>query len=113
MTQQELINLIRANGQKYLACDEDWESEIIEWQTIMTIFEYGVSIGLEAPDFSLVSVLNAEDDESPGVPEIGCHDAIIDLMERIATPDCEQAIDAPEMRQMLELMEAEFGRGEV
>jgi len=112
MTHQELLSLIKRNGQQYLACDEDWEAEIIEWKTLVAIFEYGAQNGFQAPNYDIRAILDAEDDESPGVPDIGCEAALIDLMERISSPDQADGIDAPEIKELLGLMESAFGRGD-
>ena len=112
MIHQELLTLITTNGNRYLACVEEWEADIIEWQTFYAIFEYAARCGFQAPDYNIRAILDADDDESPGVPDIGCEAALIDLMERISTPDHADSIDAPEIRALLSLMETAFGRGE-
>lgn len=110
MTQQELISLINANGYRYRGSTEDWEAEVIEWQTLVAIFEYGALAGFEAPDYDLRAILDADDDDSPGVPDIGCQAALIDLIERIVAPEQERGITAPELQSLFALMEAAFGR---
>ena len=113
MTRQQLISLINANGHRYLACEEDWEAEIIEWQTLVAIFEHGVATGFEAHEYNLSAIPDAVDDDSPGVPSMGCEAALIDLIERISAPEGERGIDAPELQDMLVLMETAFGRAEI
>jgi hypothetical protein len=110
MTRQELIATIQSKGVRYLECAEDWEAEIIEWQVICTIFECGLAQGFNPPDYDLQAILEADDDESDGVPEIGCEAALIDLIERITEPEKSKGIEEPELREMFLTMERAFGR---
>lgn len=107
---KDVVALIEANGRRFLECTEDWEAEIIEWQTILAIFSYGEKKGFSPSDYDLKAILAAEDDESPGVPEVGCESALIDLMERISIPEQSDGIDEPDLRELLALMESAFGR---
>jgi len=59
------------------------------------------------------TILDAVDDDSPGVPSMGCEAALTDLIERISAPEGERGIDAPELQDMLVLMETAFGRAEI
>ena len=111
MTLPELQALIILNASKYQPAEE-WEAEIIEWNTICTIFEYAVETGFQAPDYNLPAILDAEDDESPGVPQMGCDAALLDLMERIERTDLPNSIDSPEIADLFRFFEEQF-RGEL
>lgn len=110
MIRENLIALIEINGRRFLECEEDWEAEILEWQTIVAIFEYALGKGYSLPDYDLEAILTAEDDDSPGVPEIGCEGALTDLMERISNTEHPNPIEVPELKALLDTMEWAFGR---
>ncbi|MBQ91882.1 MAG: hypothetical protein CMG87_01250 [Marinobacter sp.] len=102
--------MIEINGRRFLECEDDWEAEILEWQTIVAIFEYTLEEDYSLPDYDLEAILTAEDDDSPGVPEIGCETALTDLMERISNTEHSNRIKVPELKALLDNMERAFGR---
>lgn len=107
MTITELKRSIVLSAQRFQPAD-DWEAQVIEWNTILDIFEYALANGFQPPDYDLRALLDADDDESPGVPEMGCEAAFIDLMERIERTDLPNAIDAPEIAELFRFFELQF-----
>lgn len=110
MSYDELFATIQERGRRYINTREDWEAEIVEWETISDIFGYALAKGFNPPDYNLKAILEAEDDESPGVPEIGCQEALIDLMERITQPEQPHGVDEPQLRNLFLELERAFWR---
>jgi hypothetical protein len=96
------------NAKQFRKTEEDWEADILEWNTICAIFEYALDQGFQAPGYDLAAILQADDDDDPGVPDIGCEAALIDIMERITREDLPDSIHAPSLNRLLKIMEASF-----
>jgi len=110
MTLPELQALIILNACKHQPAEE-WEAETIEWNTIYAIFEYAFERGFRPPDYNLRALLDAENDESPGVPETGCDAALMGLVERIEREDLPNSIEATEITDLLRFFEEVFRGG--
>jgi len=110
MQRENLIEIIETNGRRFLECEEDWEAEILEWQTIVAIFAYALEKGFSPPDYDLRAILAAEDDEAPSVPEIGCEGALTDLIARISDTKHPSRVEVPKLKSLFNTMERAFGR---
>jgi hypothetical protein len=113
----EVKALIKSNAAKHRNVSDDlddlWEAEILERECFRAVFEYIDGVGVKIDDVDIRKLLDAEDDEDDGVPDVGVDETLYDIMDRICDPEHRNAISAPiEVKQLFDCYNETFWPGQ-